>query len=204
MSQSPDVALLAVLHSLVLQHYYHRGAFSCLQLSGREDFASTADGLGDWKATQVLQCRDDLWRSRLPKDPASLWDALVTFAPDKRMQLFAHVAAFTINAVRIANVSSREAAVHANQLATSLGLSMPSAGWTTTAANYFGRVTKPRILDAVSEAKGPETAALIADLKKTEMATEAERLIQGTDWVPELIRTPLSETKTALPAFLAG
>lgn len=204
LAQSPETAQFAVLHSLTLQHFYHRSAFSCLQISAREEFASTADGLAEWKATQDLHARDDTWRSKLPKDPAYLWTALQAMPAALRTLLFAHVAAFTINAVRIANLSSRETATHANQLATSLGLNMSSAGWTTTADNYFGRVTKPRILEAVTEAKGAETAALLNDLKKSEMAAEAERLVQGTGWLPELMRTPVPDVATPLPAFLAG
>ena len=47
--------------------------------------------------------------------------------------------------------------------------------------NYLGRVTKPRILAAVREAKGEQSAQLIDHLKKAEMAKEAERLREGTN-----------------------
>jgi hypothetical protein len=74
--------------------------------------------------------------------------------------------------------------------------------------------TKPRILEAVREAKGEQSAQLIDHLKKAEMAKEAERLLDGTGWLPEPLRTPETETadttvgNTAeetetLPAFLA-
>ena len=45
-------------------------------------------------------------------------------------------------------------------------------------------------LAAVREAKGDETAEMIAHLKKADMAAEAERLLQGTGWLPEGLRTP--------------
>ena len=67
---------------------------------------------------------------------------------------------------------------------------MAAAGWVTGADNYFNRVTKAQIIAAVEEAKGEGTAELIADLKKKEMAIEAERLLAGTGWLPECLRTP--------------
>jgi ParB family chromosome partitioning protein len=66
---------------------------------------------------------------------------------------------------------------------------MVEAGWTPTVNNYLGRVTKARILQAVREAKGPQAAELIGHLKKTDMAREAERLMTGSSWLPEPLRT---------------
>lgn len=47
---------------------------------------------------------------------------------------------------------------------------------------------KARILEAVREVKGEGTAQLLDHLKKGEMATEAERLLKGSDWLPEVLR----------------
>lgn len=47
---------------------------------------------------------------------------------------------------------------------------------------------KARILEAVREAKGEGTAQLLDHLKKAEMATEAERLLKGSGWLPEVLR----------------
>lgn len=40
------------------------------------------------------------------------------------------------------------------------------------------------------EAKGRATADRIAHLKKFEMASAAEALLVGTNWIPEPLRTP--------------
>ena len=96
-----------------------------------------------------------------------------------------------------------------------VGLDMVDAGWRPTVDNYLGRVTKARILEAVREAKGEQSAQLIDHLKKAEMAKEAERLLDGTGWLPEPLRlatatanadaTDAGEAEDAesLPAFLA-
>jgi len=89
---------------------------------------------------------------------------------------------------------------------------MAAAGWTPTVDNYLGRVPKARILEAVREAKGEASAQLIDHLKKPEMAKEAERLLAGTNWLPEPLRTSDVQSADAdgtgtaegesLPAFL--
>ena len=88
---------------------------------------------------------------------------------------------------------------------------MVTAGWKPNVDNYLGRVTKPRILEAVREAKGEQSVQLIDHLKKGDMAREAERLLEGTGWLPEPLR--LMEVGAveqnadgeveALPKFLA-
>ena len=62
------------------------------------------------------------------------------------------------------------------------------------------------------EARGEQSAQLVDHLKKADMAREAERLLEGTGWVPEPLRTvslgtapaAQSEESGALPEFLAG
>jgi ParB family chromosome partitioning protein len=62
---------------------------------------------------------------------------------------------------------------------------MVQAGWKPTVDNYLGRVTKPRILAAVREAKGEPSAQLIDHLKKGDIAKEAERLLDSSGWLPD-------------------
>jgi ParB family transcriptional regulator, chromosome partitioning protein len=56
------------------------------------------------------------------------------------------------------------------------------------ADNYLNQVAKARNREAVREAKGEGTAQLLDHLKKGEMATEAERLLKGSGWLPEILR----------------
>src|SRR6201999_3105802 len=100
---------------------------------------------------------------------------------------------------------------HADILARAVGLDMVAAGWKTRVDNYLGRVPKPRILEAVRVAKGEASAQLIDHLKKDDMAREAERLLDGTGWLPEPLRlvdvasvpAELEGEAGALPEFLS-
>jgi ParB family transcriptional regulator, chromosome partitioning protein len=76
----------------------------------------------------------------------------------------------------------------ADVLARAVGLDMVQVGWKPSVDNYLGRVTKPRILEAVREARGESSAQLIDHLKKADMAKEAERLLDGSGWLPEPLR----------------
>src|SRR5690606_33275340 len=75
----------------------------------------------------------------------------------------------------------------AETLATAVGLDM-TATWTATADSYFSRVPKARILEAVSEAVGPQEAGRIAGLRKGDMGEAAERLLEGSGWLPSVLR----------------
>jgi ParB family chromosome partitioning protein len=73
-------------------------------------------------------------------------------------------------------------------VARAVDLDMVEAGWEPTVDGYLNRVPKARIIEAVREAKGEGTAQLLDHLKKGEMATEAERLLKGSGWLPEVLR----------------
>ena len=143
--------------------------------------------------------------------------ALVALAHEEQMALLAHCVSLGVNALfeavkgydgRISAHAVTQRIAAADALATVVGLDMAEAGWTPTVDNYLGRVTKPRIIEAVREAKGDSTAVLIEHLKKGDMAREAERLLDGTGWLPEPLRLPVTEPGddevAALPDFLAG
>ena len=114
---------------------------------------------------------------------------LETFDADSRDALFAHCVSLSVNAVHEAWNRRPRAFAHADRLAQAVGLDM-SMSWTPTAANFLGRVTKARILQAVAEGKGQRAADRIEHLKKVEMATEAEALLAGSGWLPDPLRTP--------------
>ena len=124
----------------------------------------------------------------MPEAPAALWDTLTAFDSDSQAALFAHCASLTVNVVNEPWNRRPDAFAHGDQLARAVGLDMAAAGWAPTVDNYLGRVPKARILEAVREAKGEQSAQLIDHLKKADMAKEAERLLAGTGWLPEPLR----------------
>ncbi len=88
------------------------------------------------------------------------------------MSLLAHCVSLGIDAVMRPG-ASHAAVLHAKTLANALGLDM-RAYWTPNGDNYFLRVSKTMILDAVREGVSEQAAKQIADLKKPDMALAAE------------------------------
>ena len=224
-ANNPHVAMTALLHKLCLDTFQHAAPGACLEASVREVFFSIQPAdLKDSPPAKAVAERHQAWKADLPKDEAALWDWLAALDDASRAALLAHCVSFGVNAlyekgdryggpgISVHGVQRR--LVQADRLARAVGLDMVEAGWRPTVDNYLGRVTKPRILEAVREAKGEQSAQLIDHLKKADMAKEAERLLEGTGWLPEPLRTSdavaaeaidgdVAEGDDALPAFLS-
>jgi ParB family chromosome partitioning protein len=221
LANDPAVAFTVVLHNFVLATFYRFATCSdCLEIAIRTPtLPAQAPGLNDSVSAKAIEARHDAWKVRLPREEGDLWDTLIGFDAVEQSSLFAHCASFGVNALyepanrfnegRVSAHGVRRRLDHADVLARAVGLDMVEAGWTTGVDNYLGRVTKPRILEAVREAKGETSAQLIDHLKKADMAREAERLLEGTGWLPEPLRLTDVETAgvtseaEALPEFLA-
>ena len=187
---SYGTAFCACLHALALKLFYSYAPDSCLELDAKcVFFGSQAPGLGETLYAEALTERHEAFAGALPDDGEQLWDAILAMPVKLRNALFAHCVAMTVNAAVEAYNRRPRALAHAERLATDIGLDMVDAGWTTTAENYLGKVTKARIVVAVREAKGDEAATSIEGLKKDAQAERAEELIAGTGWLPEPLRT---------------
>lgn len=60
--------------------------------------------------------------------------------------------------------------------------------WQPTVQSYLGRVPKALILDAVRDGAGEAAASRIAGMKKEAMAANAAELLDGTGWLPQVLR----------------
>jgi ParB family chromosome partitioning protein len=191
LAENPDVAFLAALHVLCLKLFYRYTSDSCLEIDVKSVmFGNQAPGLNDTAIAKAIDDRHRRWSEQLPREPGDLWGALLAFDTDSRQVLFAHCVALGVNAVHESWNRRPAALAHADHIAEAIDLDMAASGWSPTIENYLGRVTKARILQAVSEANGEQAAQLIDHLKKGEMAQRAQELLAGSGWLPEPLRTP--------------
>jgi ParB family chromosome partitioning protein len=223
LAQHPAIAFQAVLHNFALATFYRfTPSATCLEISlHTPSFPAQAPGLRESASAKAIAARHETWKARLPKDDKDLWDALSALDGTAQADLFAHCASHAVNAIfepanranqgRVSAHGVRKRLDQADVIARAVELDMVGAGWKATVDNYLGRVTKHRILEAVREGKGEASAQLIGHLKKTDMAKEAERLLEDTGWLPEPLRlteTVIAEPEQsgpteALPEFLA-
>lgn len=222
---NPHIAMTALLHRLVRDTFKRSTSGSAVQVSVREVyFREQGLDLKDSPYAKSVGERHAGWKADLPTDDDALWDWLDRLDDASRMALLAHCVSFGINALYerpnpmsatgISEHGLRTRMAEVDRLARVTGLDMADAGFRPTVANYLGRITKPRILQAVHEALGEEKVRLIDHLKKDDMAREAERLLADTGWLPKPLRSvaeaPAADTSTgqssddvALPEFLA-
>jgi len=187
LAQNPRIALASVVHAHVLSQigmslnvYRHS---TCLGMSASVTSLSQA---ADSPAFASLEKREKDWLRELPHDADQLWQWMLARDQDTLLRLLAHCAASSVNAVeRKQDQGGPGRLIHANQLASALGMDM--AKWfTPTADNFFARVSKPQILAALTEAG--KTAPDASKLKKAELASQAAAAIQGTGWLPAPVR----------------
>ncbi|WP_292227720.1 ParB/RepB/Spo0J family partition protein [Brevundimonas sp.] len=185
-----SAALATVVHALALQVFYPGyGLWTPLQLrlsvTGLERLAP---GVDDGPAGRRVRDRCEAWGARLPERAEDLWGVVFGLAPSEQLDLMACCAGVGLYAVRDPHDRRPGALAQAEALARVVGLDMTGT-WSATAASYFTRVPKTRVLEAVTEAVNAVEAGRIAGFKKGDMAEAAERLVEGKGWLPPVLRT---------------
>ncbi|MGE3874064.1 MAG: ParB/RepB/Spo0J family partition protein [Parvibaculaceae bacterium] len=225
-AENPHIALTALLHRLVVETFGHVSHGGCVEAFVRKIHLPPQEAdLKDSPSAKAIAEREQAWKGDIPlADDEALWAWLDSLDEASRLALLAHCVSYGINALYekpnpyggsgVSQHGLVRRLREADRLARATGLDMVEAGWRPTIDNYLGRVTKPRILEAVREGAGEQAAGLIDHLKKGDMAKEAERLLADSGWLPEPLRLIADESaagdpaeheaNAALPEFLAG
>ncbi|OYX14169.1 MAG: chromosome partitioning protein ParB, partial [Rhizobiales bacterium 32-66-8] len=228
LANNPHVAMTALLHRLVMQRYHYSAPTGCMEISVRQQHFGVQGGdLSETPSAKAIDERFAAWKADVPSDEGALWDWIAALDEASRMALLAHCVSYGVNALYerpnphsgsgVSQFGLDRRLSGADRIARATGFDMVAdGGWRPTVDNYLGRVTKPRILEAVREGAGERAAQLISHLKKGDMAKEAERLLAETGWLPEPLRLIELDGDAAdagdagdgdgeaLPDFLAG
>ena len=183
--QRPDIALAAIVHALALRVFLGSGSTtSSLEVVASPQSLHRVEGS---RAFVHVEAARQSWAERIPGADA-LWNWCLEQDQSVLLDLLAFCCARSVNAVQLKKQDQDGARLgHAALLASALNLDM-TAWFTPTAANYFGRIAKPQILDALRKAKGTPPAPAWEKLKKPDLAALAERETSGTAWLPPLLR----------------
>ncbi len=186
-AQHPHVALAVLVHGMVqtvLQpNAYGDGLPLGMRLTVQDRLDSMAPDWPESPAAVALRTLQEVAGEALPQDSAELFAVLLAMEQDALVKLLAVCVAATVDVVTPRATPRQPGA----ELAQAVGLNM-AAWWKPTAEGYFRHVAKAAILEAVGEF-APEHVTRLAKLKKADIASEAERLAEGTGWMPAVFRT---------------
>ncbi|HDP4805325.1 ParB/RepB/Spo0J family partition protein [Pseudomonas aeruginosa] len=185
-ARHPQIALAALVHGMVqtvLQecHYGHDMPLG-VRLNLQDRLDGLAPDVSDSPAAVALRELQQVAGETLPQDSAELFAALLAKSQDELVRLLAVCVASTVDVVTPRAMPRQPGA----ELAQAVGLDM-AAWWQPTAEGYFRHIAKPAILDAVG-AFAPSHVTRLAKLKKGDIASEAERLADGSGWMPAVFR----------------
>lgn len=199
LAERPDLAVIALTHTLTAQTFYSYAEAGCLEVRPTmTPLGSHADGIEDTPLAALASEAHEAWAERMPRDVADLWGFIVGLDDERRTALLAHCAARTVNALRLPWDRKPRSLETADRLASALALDV-AKDWTPTVDSYLGRVTKAHIVEAVTEGASEDAARRIADMKKPDMAQAAEQLLAGTGWLPVALRTSQPEPEQPAP-----
>lgn len=194
-ARHPQVALAALVYGMVqtvLQDSYHGHDLPLgVSLKAQDQLEGIAPDIPDSPAAVALRELQQVAGEGLPEDSAELFAVLLAKSQDELVRLLAVCLAVTVDVV------TPRAAQHqpGSELAQAVGLDM-AAWWKPTNEGYFRHVPKAAILEAV-EQYAPAHVTRLAKLKKADIASEAERLADGTGWMPAIFKAEGTDDPTA-------
>ncbi|PYE19858.1 ParB family protein [Paraburkholderia silvatlantica] len=181
-ARHPHVALAALVHGMVQTVLQ---ADACgdglplgVSLKVQDRLEVMAPDVLESSAAVALRELQEVAGEALPQDSAELFAALQAKSQDELVRLLAVCVASTVDVVTPRASQQQPGA----ELAQAVGLDM-AAWWKPTAEGYFRHIAKPAILEAVG-VFAPSNVTRLAKLKKGDIASEAERLADGTGWMP--------------------
>ncbi|WP_241388432.1 ParB/RepB/Spo0J family partition protein [Pseudomonas aeruginosa] len=177
-----QVALAALVHGLVQTALqagpYRDGMPLRVRLNLCDRLGSLAPDWPESPAAVELHELRQAWNEQLPQDGAVLFAVLLAMPQDELVRLLAVCVATSVDVITL----RAGQCLPGVELAQAVGLDM-AAWWQPTAEGYFQHIAKAAILEAVGEF-APQRVSALAKLKKTDIASEAERLVAGTGWMP--------------------
>ena len=194
-ARHPQVALAALVHGMVqtVLHGSHYGQDLPLGVSLKVQ--DRLEGMApDWPESSAAVALRELQQvagEGLPEDSADLFAVLLAKSQDELVRLLAVCVAVTVDVVTHRATPHQPGA----ELAQAVGLDM-AAWWKPTNEGYFQHIPKAVILEAVGQF-APAHVSRLAKLKKGDIASEAERLADGTGWMPAIFAAEAPEQQAA-------
>ncbi|MDR6503824.1 ParB family chromosome partitioning protein [Burkholderia ambifaria] len=182
LARQPHVALAVLVHRFLVTDYAPGQAASAIDIQWHDHTGKVeqhATELADDLPYRLFGEQRGAWGGIVPNDTGALLTWCIE-QPDERLML---ILAQYVGA-SVDGVATDEGAHSINALMPALNLNLADE-WKPTRASYFDHVSKARIAEVVTVAVSPAEGMRLAKLKKGDAATEAERIVSGTGWLPD-------------------
>ncbi|MCZ4307032.1 ParB/Srx family N-terminal domain-containing protein [Zoogloeaceae bacterium G21618-S1] len=187
LANQPLVALATVTSILAGQLFSRYEPFRHIRVSMTNHISShLSDGRDEAPASKLYSESFEQWHARISSIEGPLLNWMLEQDQDSLLSLLALCVAASFDGIQGTDSAVPESIP---TLLSALGIDM-SDWWKPTADGYFSSVPKHRTVAVLCEAGvvGESEATALALLKKGELTHQAETLLVGTRWVPELMR----------------
>lgn len=180
----PDVAMAALAAQLADQVFNHGLSSSVIKIHATTPALSQyGDAVKDCRGVAVMNELAAEWAQRL-EGVGDIFQWLLTQPKETTFALLGFCISCTVNTIQHLENSGDNGYA---PLASALGIDFAD-WWQPTAADYLSHVPKGRIVEVVTQARSAEDAAPLAKMKRAELVAEAARKMEGTRWLPDMLR----------------
>ncbi|MHA3682232.1 ParB/RepB/Spo0J family partition protein [Yersinia enterocolitica] len=193
--QNPTVTLALHTHSMALKVFFGQYASSVLKTSmdiKRHTLLSNAPASEEGEANRVLENLHNLWESRLPENWQLDFSWLLTWDQSEVIALLTYCVGQSLDAARCHAGMDGKVGGELVSVENALEFNLRE-WWQPTKENYFGRISKEQMSEALTAIEKEAQAASVLKMKKGDAAHLAAVEIAQTRWVPECL-LPKDET----------
>lgn len=187
--QNRGVALVAVVHSLVLQCFdIYQTAFISDPLKIRASTVahaqcSAAPDIEQSKAGIALAQAWAAWEARLPTDGKELFAWLLKLPTSDLHSLLTLCVAASLDTMASRDIKG----LPGQELASVLSLDMAD-WWTPTGDGYLKHISKAQIIKAVSATTSADEVKTLPVKGKAELVAAAELVLRDSRWLPNVLK----------------
>ncbi|MGK0688830.1 ParB N-terminal domain-containing protein [Serratia marcescens] len=197
--ENPTVALALHTHPLAVKVFGSRYAGSLLQTSltlKRGELLSKAPTAEGSRADRQLGELHAQWEAKLPPEWNTDFTWLLTWEQAEVVALLSYCVGLSLDAVHQWPAGNGKVGDALTPLEHALDFTLRD-WWQPTKANYFGRISKELMSDALLDGGKVAQAASVLKMKKGDAAQLAEDELTASGWVPECL-LPVGEDTTTL------
>ncbi|EMH7336612.1 ParB/RepB/Spo0J family partition protein [Serratia ureilytica] len=197
--ENPTVALALHTHTLAVKVFGSRYAGSLLQTSltpKRTELLTKAPTAEGSRADRQLGELHAQWEAKLPPEWNTDFSWLLTWEQAEVVALLTYCVGLSLDAVQLWPAKDGKVGDALTPLEHALDFTLRD-WWQPTKANYFGRISKELMSDALLDGGKVAQAASVLKMKKGDAAQLAEDELTASGWVPECL-LPVADDITTL------